>query len=246
MYKTAILTDIGRRISMEDAHALVENFDSEGAVFGGVFDGHGGDFAAKHAAERIPVEFGRLLCVLQNPADAFTLAYEKVDSELAGQDMGTTAATFYLRGKSLTAANAGDARILVIGKTSVRQLTVDHRVSDPEERARIISHGGQIERDKAVRVGNVCLMPTRALGDADFRSAGVIPTPFVKEDAIGADDLWLLAACDGVFDVMTNEEVAELLRRFDDPQKAAEALKHEVLASRNGRDNLTIMLLRLE
>jgi serine/threonine protein phosphatase PrpC len=74
---------------------------------------------------------------------------------------------------------------------------------------------------------------------------GIIATPSVSEYRISKNDLVLIAACDGLFDFMSNEEVAEFARRTTKPESLLEILKKEVLFNRGGTDNLTIVAVKL-
>ena len=71
-------------------------------------------------------------------------------------------------------------------------------------------------------------------------------TPSLAEYEITGDDFMLLAACDGLFDVMTNEEVADFARKSPRPGPLLDGLKDEVLVARAGTDNLTIIAVSLD
>ena len=63
------------------------------------------------------------------------------------------------------------------------------------------------------------------------------------------DDQFLLLACDGLFDVFTEEEVVEFvkenLEETGDPQKCCEALTDDAINNRNSRDNVSVILIIL-
>jgi serine/threonine protein phosphatase PrpC len=143
-------------------------------------------------------------------------------------------------GKHVYSANVGDGRAIVIGDRGIQQLTVDHRIDNPEERERIRKMGGQTKGRHVYREG-WWLMPTRTIGDEWFKPVGIIATPFVSKYKILETDVALIAACDGLFDVMANEEIAKLASRFPQPESCLEALRDEVLYNRRGRDNLTMI-----
>lgn len=243
--KAAIISERGLRPEMEDTHFLDLNFANCGWIFAGIYDGHGGQFAAEYTSKRLHRVFLEKLLAGSSPGKAFIESYETTSEELNNQDSGTTAVNFFIRDKEIFTANAGDARALVIGNTGFRQLTIDHRLANQEERKRVDKKGGHIRYPYVYR-GYVGLMPTRTIGDQYFRPVGVIATPSLNECKITEDDLVLLAACDGLFDVMTNEEVAEFAMRFSQPDSLVEALKHEVLLNRFGTDNLTIITVFLK
>jgi serine/threonine protein phosphatase PrpC len=89
-------------------------------------------------------------------------------------------------------------------------------------------------------------MATRSLGDRYFRPVGVISAPFTTHRAISGDDLLLISASDGLWDVMSNGEVRAMARKHPDPNALLSALKDEVLNYRSGGDNLTIIAVSLQ
>jgi serine/threonine protein phosphatase PrpC len=245
LMKVGVISQRGLRPEMEDAHFLDLNFANCGWIFAGIYDGHCGRFAAEYASKRLHQIFLEKLLSGSLPREAFIASYETTSEELKNQDSGTTAVNFFIRDRDIFTANVGDARALVINKSGFHQLTVDHRLENPEERKRVEKKGGHI-RSPYVYRGGMGLMPTRTIGDQYFKPVGVIATPSVSEYKIAEDDLVLLAACDGLFDVMTNEEVAEFSMRFSQPDSLVEALRHEVLIERFGTDNLTIIAVSLK
>ena len=87
-------------------------------------------------------------------------------------------------------------------------------------------------------------MVARSFGDELFRSVGVIATPEVSSRMLTSSNRYLVAACDGLWDVLANAEVAEIVRAATDAQEAATALAREVM-SRGGWNNLTILTVGL-
>ena len=229
---------------MENAYFLDLAFDGRGAVFGGVYDGHGGDEAAVYASEHLHLFFLHHIRSNRPPGGAFVDAYLEVSRRLSDQDSGTTAVTFFITDGLIHAANTGDAQALLVGVRETVLLSVQHRVDDPLERERVRKAGAVISYPY-VMSGLRGVMPTRALGDEYFRSVGVTSMPSVCEHAIEGSDLWLVAACDGLFDMMTNEEIAQIARLYHEPRDMVEALREEVMDRRGGWDNLTIIAVSL-
>ncbi|KAI0358027.1 protein serine/threonine phosphatase 2C [Trametes cingulata] len=138
----------------------------------------------------------------------------------------------------LYTANAGDSRaVLCRGGKAVR-LTRDHKASDPDEANRIESRGGTV---LAGRVDGK-LAPSRGLGDHHLRT-DVESAPFVARTEIGDDDEFLILACDGLWDVIDDEEAVDLVRDFDDPEDAAKELLKDAYLRESG-DNVTIIVVR--
>jgi serine/threonine protein phosphatase PrpC len=242
--KAHFVSEKGRRQTQDDAHYLDLNFGGQGWIFGGIYDGHNGSYAARYAAQNLHGVFLGQLIQGSPPQPAFRLSYETIDQAVRGQKSGTTAVDFLIRENRIFTANAGDARALVINRNGLIQLTVDHRLDNPVEKERIAATGALINYPYVVK-GNQGLMPTRAIGDEYFKSAGVIATPALNEYAITPNDLILISACDGLWDFISDGEVATMARQNREPCTLIEALIREVLINRQGSDNLTIMAVAL-
>ncbi len=245
LFKIAIVSEIGRRKEMEDRYYLDKNFQGKGWLFGGVYDGHGGSFAAEYAADNLHKVFLEKLEADIDEEEAFIKTYEKISQEVSHQDSGTTAANFFLRNKKIFWANVGDVRIIILRKTSGLQLTRDHRLSDDEEKKRILREGGIIKEPYIV-LGGQGLMPTRSMGDEKFKSVGVIATPSVGQYDIQPEDKWLIIASDGLFDEMKNEDISLCVKHCEKTSEVADLLKQEVLEEQRGEDNLTIIVVKLK
>ncbi len=240
----AIISEKGQRRYMEDAHFLDLDFNKEGWVFGGAYDGHGGNRVAEYLAANLHLMFLKRLPILSSPEKTFIKIYEEISEKLKDNDCGACTANFFIKDQKIFFANVGDARILVISKNKVHQLTTVHRIDNSLEEERIKKMGGLIDYPYVYR-GFDGLMPTRTIGDEYFKPIGIICTPSVGKYKISKNDLFLIAATDGHFDIMKNEEVAEMSREFNNSNELAQTLKTEILSNRHGSDNLTIVVLTL-
>jgi serine/threonine protein phosphatase PrpC len=244
MPEAAAVSDQGNRTRMEDFHFLDTDFGGTGNVFAGVYDGHSGEYAAKHAAARLHLYFFHCLREGMAPPAAFRASYNKTSEDLKSQDSGTTAATLLLDQGHVHTANAGDSRIIVVGEDGATQLSVDHRLDDSVEFKRITIAGGKIDYPYVIK-GLQGLMPTRALGDEYFRDVGVIPEPATRVHEILEKDKWLIAATDGLFDELDNEEVTRLCSGHTEPRLVAETLVKEALTRCARADNTTVIVIKL-
>lgn len=221
---------------MEDRHVVLHE---AGGLFGGVYDGHGGAETADLVAESLHRAFLAAIANGRSAEEAFRYAYDLVDREALSATSGATAVAFFLAGRHLVVANVGDGRAVIVRKSDHRLLTRDHRLDDAEERRRIIEAGGEIEGPYVIRSG-AGLMVTRSLGDTMFRPAGVIPSPDVISYSVTLDDLCLVVGCDGLWDVLSTAEVAQMARPVSSAQAVADILARAVRA-RHGRDNVTVL-----
>ncbi|MGI8563943.1 MAG: PP2C family serine/threonine-protein phosphatase [Candidatus Dormibacter sp.] len=218
----------GARGSMEDRHQL--RLTSDGA-WGAIFDGHGGARAAELAA----AEAAQLLPNL-SPGDALRRLAELTAQETSG----ACAVAFRLQADRLEVANLGDCELALVRSGGIETLTKVHRLSDRDERQRVLAAGAAIEGPYVVdpRTGDG-VMPTRVLGDQPYHHLGVSSEP--DECATQFSEGWLIAACDGLWDVLDPAELPPLLR--GSPEDAVRALLKLALDERRSGDNVTVIAL---
>ncbi|KAF2029238.1 protein phosphatase-like protein 2C [Setomelanomma holmii] len=145
------------------------------------------------------------------------------------------------RQRVLYTANVGDARIVLCRNGRALRLSYDHKGSDENEGRRVASAGGLILNNRV----NGVLAVTRALGDAYMKDL-VTGHPYTTETVIQADqDEFLILACDGLWDVCSDQEAVDLVRHIQDPQEASKKLVDYALA-RFSTDNLSCMVVRFD
>jgi serine/threonine protein phosphatase PrpC len=235
-----VAADAGLRPHMEDrwsAHAMPHG------LFAAVYDGHGGARVADRAALELPPAVLRALDAGLGAAAAFRRAFAELDAMTAGSECGSTVAALLLAGGALIVAHVGDSRIVRVGRHGAECLTRDHRIDAPEERARVLRMGAELDPPYVVR-GGQGLMMTRSLGDRWFRPVGVIAEPEVGRHAVRADDVAVVAATDGVWDVLGLDDAARVVRAAPTAAAGARALVAEALAA-DARDNVTAVVVRL-
>mmetsp|Transcript_20527 Transcript_20527/g.30721 ORF Transcript_20527/g.30721 Transcript_20527/m.30721 type:complete len:398 (+) Transcript_20527:329-1522(+) len=257
----------GPRPSMEDDHISCDSFagDTKQGFFA-VYDGHGGRGSVDFVAKSLHLNLSTSL--KQNPGRAIPQhlihAYLKTDGQLRRQNIlqsGTTAVTCLVRTdghtKYLFVGNAGDSRaVLSRKKRKAVRLTIDHKPNVPEEKKRICSlPNGFVTKTPPPRVLGY-LAVSRALGDHSFKERDyVIAKPYCQSVALDAEDDVLILACDGVWDVMEDQEAIDFVHDFLDKKasvsdanerlrQASEALVKEALR-RDTRDNVTVMIILL-
>ncbi|KAF2203277.1 protein phosphatase 2C isoform beta [Delitschia confertaspora ATCC 74209] len=145
------------------------------------------------------------------------------------------------RQRVLYTANVGDARIVLCRNGRALRLSYDHKGSDENEGRRVASAGGLILNNRV----NGVLAVTRALGDAYMKDL-VTGHPYTTETVIQPDqDEFLILACDGLWDVCSDQEAVDLVRNIQDPQAASKQLVDHALA-RFSTDNLSCMIVRFD
>ncbi|MSV46225.1 MAG: Stp1/IreP family PP2C-type Ser/Thr phosphatase, partial [Actinobacteria bacterium] len=229
----AELTDTGRqRRANEDA------FLARAPLFV-VADGMGGAQAGEVAsATAIEVLAGGIgndgsleqrLSEAVQQANAQIHALSVADEERAG--MGTTITAAYIGESNVTLVHVGDSRCYRWRSGTLERLTDDHSLVEEMVRQ------GQLTPEQALEHPQRSII-TRALG----------PEPVVEPDSqtVGARDGDLLLLCsDGLSTMITDDEIAAVLAREESLRASARGL----IAAANeagGRDNITVVLLRIE
>ena len=243
-YSTGSAHTRGRRKDMEDATLLAGRFrgqDNEDLFC--VFDGHGGQKPAIHAAKNISA----LLCTALeeglSPEECLVRAFQQLDEQMKpfAVQSGTTAVVCWIRGDVLYTANVGDSRaVLRRGEETIR-LTVDHKPQLEGETERIEYLGGSIRNNRVQ--GQLAV--TRALGDHNFANHMVSPEPYLTVTTLTNQDTHLLLACDGVFDVMSDEEAMTLLMKEKTMTEAATKLK-DASFDQGSTDNISTVVVHLQ
>ncbi|KAE9589184.1 hypothetical protein Lal_00000408 [Lupinus albus] len=95
---------------------------------------------------------------------------------------------------------------------AVKELTSDHHPDRDDERIRVETAGGQVVTWGGVPRINGQLAVSRAIGDVFLKGYGVISAPEVTDwQPLTANDSYLVAASDGVFEKMSVQDVCDLL-----------------------------------
>ena len=223
----------GWRMEMEDSHTCETDLKLlPKSSFFAVFDGHAGAKVSQYCSENLLDE---IMCNLKAEGDfKGALDSEKIKKAIydgflgidvkllenplwkEGKDRGgTTAVCCMVSPDKLIWANCGDSRGLLCRDGKLEYNTVDHKPVNDVEKARIEKAGGTVMMQRV----NGSLAVSRALGDFDYKRGMdlnpidqlVSPEPEVCVLDRSEKDEFLLLACDGVFDVMTNEEIVKYI-----------------------------------
>ncbi|KAI1175816.1 protein serine/threonine phosphatase 2C [Nemania sp. FL0916] len=145
------------------------------------------------------------------------------------------------RQRVLYTANVGDARIILCRAGKALRLSYDHKGSDANEGDRIAAAGGLILNNRV----NGVLAVTRALGDSYLKEL-VTGRPYTTETIIQPEvDEFIIIACDGLWDVCSDQEAVDLIRDKTDAVAASKILVDHALA-RFSTDNLSCMIIRFD
>nr|XP_046212782.1 protein phosphatase 1B-like isoform X1 [Oncorhynchus gorbuscha]XP_046212783.1 protein phosphatase 1B-like isoform X1 [Oncorhynchus gorbuscha] len=260
----------GWRVEMEDAHTAMVGLPhglTDWSFFA-VYDGHAGsrvaNYCSAHLLEHIlsgGAEFTPGTGSVEGVKDGIRTGFLKIDEYMRsftdlrqGLDRsGSTAVGVLLSPFHLYFINCGDSRAVLSRDGRVGFSTQDHKPCNPREKERIQNAGGSVMIQRV----NGSLAVSRALGDYDYKCVDgkgpteqlVSPEPevCVLERAAEGDEFVVLA-CDGIWDVMSNEELCEFVRSrlqvFDDLERVCTAVVDTCL-HKGSRDNMSVVLVTL-
>jgi len=224
----------GKRDANEDQHIHIINLDGENTElnsvnFFAVFDGHGGKVISKYLKENLPQffvnKFKKDIYSNSNIASKyFNKVFEILQNNIneehprAIQYSGSTACVgiHFIDNENkdkLWVLNVGDSRAVKCNKVNIsEQLTQDHKPNAPEEKLRIENLGGKIEFDGSDwRIKNLSL--SRAFGDLDC-CPYVTHLPQIYKYKISSSDKFIIFACDGLWDVLSNQDAIEFINEL--------------------------------
>mmetsp|Transcript_15919 Transcript_15919/g.62203 ORF Transcript_15919/g.62203 Transcript_15919/m.62203 type:complete len:600 (-) Transcript_15919:85-1884(-) len=260
----------GKRKKMEDAYVIIDDLHSDFPklvgdqrfAFYAVYDGHGGSDSSKMCGEKMHKHIVSQPTFSQmNFKEAIKKGFEATDKDiLAAQEGaekkdGSTAVVAFIFNRYLYIGNAGDSEALLVrimddGEVMAETLTEKHRPTDEKEKARIEKAGG------AVFSGRVfgTLAVSRSLGDGDFKvpisdANFVSSEPFLNQIELKPEHHFLLLGCDGLFDKMTPQAVADIVAEGHATGRSVNQICNTLVdqaLQRGSMDNVTVVLVEFK
>eukprot|EP00252_Welwitschia_mirabilis_P002988 TRINITY_DN12_c0_g1_i1.p1 TRINITY_DN12_c0_g1~~TRINITY_DN12_c0_g1_i1.p1 ORF type:complete len:595 (+),score=109.02 TRINITY_DN12_c0_g1_i1:1003-2787(+) len=260
------------------AQEPTNNNQNSSLHFFGVFDGHGGSQASNVCKDRLHKTFLEELREASSDEHlndsnnwqakwerAFTNSFNKVDVEVGEEvlardgkaNVGTTAVVAVVGACQIIVANCGDSRAVLSRGGNAIALSVDHKPEREDEMARIEAAGGKVIcwNGYGYRVYGMLAM-SRAIGDR-YLKPYVISDPELTFTQRTEEDEFLILASDGLWDVFSNKEACDVVRRVfhhrsakklrasRSAQVAADYLSNLAVQQRNTSDNITVVVVDL-
>jgi serine/threonine protein phosphatase PrpC len=261
----------GWRVEMEDSHTIIVSIKGlPGHSFVAVYDGHGGSMCANYAGKEMmrfiqaTPDYKAYLAQPLNAKDvdllrfAMRKAYLDIDEALKqvpeskslSERSGCTALSAFITPTSIVLAHAGDSRAIVCSGGEVAAATEDHKPYDGPEKARIEAAGGHV----SMRRVDGDLAVSRALGDFQYKDDKLPPqnckvtcVPDTMAYKRTPRDELLLLCCDGVWDVMSNENCRECaMEIFSEGETRLGLVCEELIdtcLSQGSRDNMSVVMV---
>ncbi|XXG79711.1 hypothetical protein AAC387_Pa09g0725 [Persea americana] len=176
--------------------------------------------------------------------ESFLKAFKVMDKELRVHPnidcfcSGTTAVTLVKQGHDLVIGNIGDSRAILGTRDKddsliAVQLTVDLKPNLPREAERIKKCNGRVfslqDEPEVARVwlpnyDSPGLAMARAFGDFCLKDFGLISKPEISYRRLTNKDEFIVLATDGIWDVLSNKEVVDIVASAPARSSAARTL----------------------
>ncbi|CAB3396864.1 unnamed protein product [Caenorhabditis bovis] len=165
---------------------------------------------------------------------------------------GSTAVCAIITPSHTIIGNLGDSRAVLSSKNTGVFGTTDHKPYHDKEKQRIVGAGGQVMIQRI----NGTLAVSRAFGDYQYKDHPLLPAhhqlvspepdTYIRPRCDDTDE-FLVLACDGVYDVMENDELAQFVRGrlavHTDLTQVCNDVLDECLA-KGSRDNMTVVIVK--
>lgn len=206
--------------------------------FFAIYDGHGGKGCSlflKENLHKLIKEFSPIGIKI-----GIDLAEEKFKNSIALDEKGnlkdksgSCGIMLMIKGKKCIIANIGDSRLVIFRNKNIYFTTTDHKPDSVIEKARIELSGGKLYKVKALlpvyqngvkiktpwRILPGRLSVSRTFGDIlakDEKFGGnktaIIALPDINEMELNNEYNFIVMGCDGIFDVLKNEELLECIQ----------------------------------
>jgi protein phosphatase len=158
---------------------------------------------------------------------------EKGKSDIDLHGLGSTLTAAVLKDDKMYYAHVGDSRGYIIYDKKITQFTEDHSYVASLLKAGVINEEEALTHPD----GNII---TRAIGADENLNVDVSPAyQKLKKNQ------YILLCCDGLYRVVTPEEITDTVYAYQDPEAISQKLV-EMANAKGGPDNITVLIARID
>ncbi|RNA34283.1 phosphatase 1B isoform X2, partial [Brachionus plicatilis] len=176
-----------------------------------------------------------------------------LEADCCDDKSGTTAVASLITPSHIYLINCGDSRAILVSDNQIVLGTSDHKPINPVERERIQNAGGSVMIQRRV---NGSLAVSRALGDYEYKNVEgrgpceqlVSPEPEIYARPRTDQDEFIVLACDGIWDVISNEDLKDYVHSRLKVTNDLVKISNEILdmcLNKGSRDNMSIIIVAL-
>ncbi|KAJ6236647.1 phosphatase 2c [Anaeramoeba flamelloides] len=174
----------------------------------------------------------------------FKKSFKIMNSKLLKQKetSGSTAVVVLIGKTNIFCANAGDSRAVLFRGGKAIRLSFDHKPYLPEERKRIKQSGGFVSENFRVNSG---IAVSRGFGDYKFRNQLTCNPYFSSLERNENEDQFIILACDGVWDVLTDDQAVGIVWKSKNVESAAIKIRNYATVQQS-TDNISVIVIDLQ
>ena len=212
--------------------------NGDDCYFFGVYDGHGGNGCSlflKSYLHNYVKDFSKesIKEAINEAEEKFIKDYALNEKGEINDQSGSCGIIAMIQKNKCIVANVGDSRLVVYKNNSIFFCTEDHKPGSDIEKERITKAGGKIYQTPSLwplyqngkeieipwRVLPGRLSVSRTFGDIEAKDEKfggnknvVVALPDITEIELNEDFNLIVLGCDGIFDVLSNEEILECIK----------------------------------
>ena len=250
LLELAVLSVIGDRSEQQDYYGFDVGAKEAFATVCDGMGGHRGGSLASHSAVDFLLDSYRKNREVPDPIAFLREVSDGADrvvtalADESGRPMeaGSTMVTVYIREYDLYWASVGDSRLYLIRGDEIVQVTLDHNYHEYLKERLFNKEISQEEFDRENVRGEALInyLGMNGLLLTDHNDAPLVLMPGDK----------LLIMSDGLYRLVNDNEIYEILNNFGNIKEALESLelKAQRMARKMGisRDNMTVMLIKIK
>ena len=217
---------------------LNRNNNLDSFYFFAVYDGHGGNGCSIFLRDNLHnfiLDFSKesLIKAIEESENIFCKKYAIDDKGELKDPSGSCGIITMIKDNKLIIANVGDSRLVIFKKSKCDFFTIDHKPGSESEKNRITNAGGRIYQTPSFiplfqngqeieipwRVLPGRLSVSRTFGDIEAKDEKfggmknvVCALPDVTEIEIDGNFSFCVIGCDGIFDVLSHEDLVECVK----------------------------------
>lgn len=208
-----------------------------------IFDGMGGEAAGERASQITAVTYGQKMSLMldgdfvpdtvQNTIEA---ANKKVcdETRLLGKRMGCTFVSVGFKNDTIYISNVGDSRAYLLRNNKLHCVSKDHTVAQSMVDSGVISYEeSQRIKEKHKLTQHIGIFPEE-----------MIIEPYYNNIPAQRGDIVLLCS-DGLTDMLTDADIANILRAGGTEEQITNTLVETALAN-GGKDNVTVIVAKVD
>ncbi len=152
-------------------------------------------------------------------------------AQAQGSDLGSTVTAALIIGNAVTVVNVGDSRTYLLREGRLQQVTQDHSLVARLVEANVIAPEEVRQHPRRNEI-------YRSLGQEDTVEVDTFTLPLKRGDR-------LILCCDGLWEMVDDEEIQRIIETAQSPQQACDALIHAANQA-GGEDNISVIVVAME